>query len=897
MADKNWQAGGKILIPALAVACLVAIVVPFGVAWGVSKNFAPPSYIGSADPDMVWELLIGGVAVCSFLGAIALWILSALRKVKRSQLRRNAFVSSALNNLNQGVVMTDAQQRIVFCNDRYLEIYGLARSDIPRNITGPELLAMRRERGVLDVSVEDFYKHADTPEGLITELPGGGSVLVKYFRLPNGGSVATHEDCSEQRKLSRQLASTKQFLESVLDNVPVCVAAKSIENGRYIFANRAFERFSRFSREYIVGKRADEIFQAETAAGIESADRAALESSDGHFRNEILVERGSKKRVIASHRVIARNDKNQPEFLIALFDDVTDRRSLSEELESTKKFLELVVDNIPVSLIVERVRDGQYLLANRSAETILNRRREDATGLTAADIFNPREAKLIIARDEAAIKKRGLLTEEHPISTKDGLRLFLTRRMTVLDDSGEPQYLIKTHEDVTDRRQTESRMAHMAYHDGLTDLPNRAAFLQALAQMIEACEGTDEEFAVLSVDLDGLKEINDVFGHAVGDKLLIEVARRLQTSARGGVVARLSGDEFGLIIDGKQPIAGMLLAEQLAETLANEFLIDGKSVRTGVTTGISIFPHNGVDAASLLANAGAALFRAKAKSRGSISIYEPEMDQQIRDRRVLHQDLSVAIRNGELSLHYQPQAMSRETVATSEVIGFEALARWLHPVRGFVPPGDFIPLAEESGLIVAMGEWILREACREAASWPMPLQIAVNLSPAQFMHGDLVGLVHSILLETGLAPGRLELEITEGVLIEDFDRGLALLRRLKALGVRISMDDFGSGYSSLSYLQAFPFDKIKIDRAFVINLGRNPQSAAIVRAVIGLGHGLGMSIVAEGVETQEQLGFLAEVGCDAVQGYFIGKPAPVGQYSALVGRPAGNTIEPTRKTG
>jgi diguanylate cyclase (GGDEF)-like protein len=517
--------------------------------------------------------------------------------------------------------------------------------------------------------------------------------------------------------------------------------------------------------------------------------------------------------------------------------------------------------------------------------------------LTAADIFNPREAKLIIARDEAAIKKRGLLTEEHPISTKDGLRLFLTRRMTVLDDDGEPQYLIKTHEDVTDRRQTESRMAHMAYHDGLTDLPNRAAFLQALAQMIEACEGTDEEFAVLSCDLDGLKEINDVFGHAVGDKLLIEVSRRIQASARGGVVARLSGDEFGMIIDGKQPTAGMLLAEKLAEALASEFQIDGKSVRTGVTTGISVFPHNGADAASLLANAGAALFRAKAKSRGSITIYEPEMDQQIRDRRVLHQDLSLAIKNGELSLHYQPQAMAHQTVAGSTVIGFEALARWLHPVRGFVPPGDFIPLAEESGLIVEMGEWILREACREAASWPMPLQIAVNLSPAQFMHGDVVSLVHAILLETGLAPDRLELEITEGVLIEDFDRGLALLRRLKALGVRISMDDFGSGYSSLSYLQAFPFDKIKLDRAFVMNLGRNPQSAAIVRAVIGLGHGLEMSIVAEGVETQEQLAFLADFGCDAVQGYFLGKPAPIGQYAALVGRIPGDTMEPARKTG
>jgi diguanylate cyclase (GGDEF)-like protein len=438
-------------------------------------------------------------------------------------------------------------------------------------------------------------------------------------------------------------------------------------------------------------------------------------------------------------------------------------------------------------------------------------------------------------------------------------------------------------------------MAHMAYHDGLTDLPNRAAFLQALMQMIEACEGTGEEFAVLCLDLDGLKEVNDVFGHALGDKLLIEAARRLQDAARGGVVARLSGDEFGLIIDGKQPDAGMALARKLGDALAQEFQIDGRSVRAGVTTGISVFPHDGTDGASLLANAGAALFRAKQKSRGTIGLYQPEMDQQIRDRRVLHQDLSKAIKNGELSLAFQPQSIAGKTVADSEVIGFEALARWQHPVRGQVSPAEFIPIAEESTLIVEMGEWILREACREAASWPKPLQVAVNLSPAQFAHGDVVGLVHSILLETGLAPGRLELEITEGVLIEDFDRGLALLRRLKALGVRISMDDFGSGYSSLSYLQAFPFDKIKIDRAFVVNLGRNPQSAAIIRAVIGLGHGLEMSIIAEGVETIEQLGFLANEGCDGVQGYLIGKPLPIGQYAGLVGR--ADVMELVLKTG
>ena len=877
-----------------AVVCLASAVAPSR-AYADSLN--PTSYLGNLDPNLIWEALIGGVVVCAFLAAIALWIHSALRRSKRSQLRRNAFVSSAMNNLNQGVVMTDAQRRIIFCNDRYIEIYGLMRSDLWTGMTGYDILELRRQRGVLAVSDDDFYDKAASSNGLITELPDGRAILVKYFVLPNGGSVATHLDVSEQRKLSRQLASTKQFLETVLDNVPACVAAKNIEDGRYIFANSAYERFWGFSRDQVVGKNARELFGPKSAASIEATDRAALLAPEGQYRNEFEVEvqRDQARRMVASIRIVVRNESNKPEFLLVVFEDITDRQSLSMELESTKKFLELVVDNIPVALIVEQVKDGRYLLANRSAETILNRRREEATGLTASDIFNAKEAKLIIARDEAAIKKRGMITEEHPISTKDGLRLFLTRRATVLNDAGQPEYLIKTHEDVTNRRQTELRMAHMAYHDGLTDLPNRAAFLQALNQMIEACEGTDEEFAVLCVDLDGLKEVNDVFGHALGDKLLIEVAQRLQDTARGGLVARLSGDEFGLIIDGKQPDAGLALAQQLGEALAPEFHIDGRAVRAGITTGMSIFPHNGADGASLLANAGAALFRAKQKSRGTISLFQPEMDQQIRDRRVLHQDLSKAIKNGELSLAFQPQGIARNSVAESEIIGFEALARWAHPVRGQVSPAEFIPIAEESGLIVEMGEWILRQACREAASWPKPLQVAVNLSPAQFMHGDVVGLVHAILIETGLAPGRLELEITEGVLIEDFDRGLALLRRLKALGVRISMDDFGSGYSSLSYLQAFPFDKIKIDRAFIINLGRNPQSAAIVRAVIDLGHGLEMSIIAEGVETIDQLAFLAREGCDGVQGYLLGKPLPIGKYAGLVGRV--EAMELALKTG
>jgi diguanylate cyclase (GGDEF)-like protein/PAS domain S-box-containing protein len=894
MGMTGWQKQASeptMTSPARASALSFALLAAACMSEASAAVAPPPSVVLAAysDPSMIWNILISGFVIFAFLTCAILWVMTTLRKLRRANTSRAAFVSTALNNLSQGVVMVDARKRIVFCNDRYLDIYGLSRSDIFKGMTGRQLIELRAARGMLgslDESIEEYYKQVHSQDGYICELKDGRSILIKHRELTKGGGVSTHEDYTAQRNLAKQLATTKNFLESVIDNIPVCVAAKSIEDGRYILANRAFEQFSQMTREQIVGRTAEDLYTPKTAHRITQADQETIVSAEGQVRTEFLIERRGERRMLASNRVIARNDKNEPEYLVALFEDVTERRS-------AKKFLELVVDNIPVALVVKRLRDGKFVLANRGAETTLSRRREEVVGRTVEDICTPADAKLILKRDEEAVRKGGIVTEEHPIQTENGLRLFLTRRMTVPNEAGEPEYLIKTHEDVTDRRETESRMAHMAYHDTLTGLPNRAAFQQAMEQMIDACADTDEEFAVLSVDLDRLKDINDVFGHEVGDKLLIEVSRRIESASPGAVVARLSGDEFGLIIDGPQPDAAKALAARLSQAVQDEFIVDGRSLRIGLTIGISLFPHNGHDGEALLSNADAALFRAKAKSRGSVSFYEAEMDQQVRDRRALHQDLSAAIRNGELSLHYQPQAKTRQHLSGDDVIGFEALARWVHPKRGFVPPSDFIPLAEESGLIVEMGEWILREACREAASWPRPLQISVNLSPAQFAHGDLVNLVHSILLETGLAPSRLELEITEGVLIDDFDRGLSLLRRLKALGVRIAMDDFGSGYSSLTYLQAFPFDKIKIDRAFVMNLGRNTQSAAIIRAMIGLCHGLGISIVAEGVETQDQLSFLSDEACDQVQGYFLGKPAPIPNYAEWVGRPAAES----RRTG
>ena len=429
-------------------------------------------------------------------------------------------------------------------------------------------------------------------------------------------------------------------------------------------------------------------------------------------------------------------------------------------------------------------------------------------------------------------------------------------------------------------KRTAERIAHMAHHDPLTGLPNRAAFAAQFATVLERSAAARSGFAILCIDLDRFKEINDLFGHAAGDLVLRQVADRLLAAIKGQFVARLGGDEFTIIVPGdERQTAADLVAESVLSAMSENLEVDGHRVAVGVSVGVAIYPHDGADAATLLSNADAALYRAKAEGRGTIRFFAVEMDQQLREKRSLQHDLRSALERSEFRLFYQPQATTG-----GEIIGFEALARWYHPKRGVVPPAEFIPIAEESSLIMSIGEWVLREACAEAASWPRPLQIAVNLSPAQFKQGDLPGLVHSVLLQTGLAPSRLELEITEGVLIGDFTRAVSILRRLKNLGVRIAMDDFGTGYSSLSYLQSFPFDKIKIDRSFIANLHLNHQSAAIVRAMIGLARGLEVPVVAEGVETSEQLDFLAQESCSEIQGYLIGKPSPISAFSEMVGR-------------
>jgi len=439
---------------------------------------------------------------------------------------------------------------------------------------------------------------------------------------------------------------------------------------------------------------------------------------------------------------------------------------------------------------------------------------------------------------------------------------------------------VTTVEDITEQRRAEKRIAHIAHHDSLTGLHNRAAFSDHLAKTIDESLRTAGPFAILCLDLDRFKEVNDLYGHPVGDALLREVARRLQAVAQGAFLARVGGDEFIVITVGEIEAAGQL-AVRLKSALSGDIEVDGRPLHIGLSVGIASCPVDGTDPTTLLANADVALYHAKAEGRDTIRFFEADMAAQLRDRRELQHDLQSALANDELCLDYQPLAKSN-----GDIVGFEALVRWRHPKRGVVAPGVFIPLAEETGLIVTMGEWILRAACREAASWPNRLQISVNLSPVQFRNDHVVRLVHQTLIETGLDAGRLELEITEGVLVDDVSGAVSILRRLKSLGVRIALDDFGTGYSSLSYLQAFPFNMIKIDRSFIANLERSAPSKALLRGVIGLARGLELPVTAEGVETRAQLDVVTRAGCDLVQGFLIGRPASIDNYAEVVGRPA-----------
>jgi diguanylate cyclase (GGDEF)-like protein/PAS domain S-box-containing protein len=805
----------------------------------------------------------------------------------------------ALNNMSQGLCFFDGEQRLVVWNRHYVEMYDLAADSLRPGMLLKEIIDLRYAAGSSPAMTKGEYHSwrsniqvSEHPSDSIVELANGRVIQIRHRPMPDRGWVATHEDVTERHRTERALTEAKANAEraeeaaraahatllDALDVVPEGLVVLDADD-RYVLWNRRYaELYTDSLDAFVPGTRFEDILRF----GLANGQYPDAKGHEERWLQERLARhalpKSTHEQQLAGDRWVRIEERRTADGgSIGIRVDITD-------LKRREASFRLLFEENPLPMWVVDVNTMELLAVNAATCRHYGYSRERMLTMTVHQMRVPEETELL---EQEFRQHKGVQTAQYTRRhiTADGRVIEVAIEARPLCYNGRDAAVAVAF-DMTDRKRAEQRIRHLACHDALTDLPNRAALDEYLSGALEQAHRDGKRFAVLCLDLDRFKQINDLFGHSTGDMVLREVTRRLQTAAQGAFLARIGGDEF-IAISEQEPLpsSAELLAARLQTALDGDIEIEGHRFELGISIGISVYPRDGEDMRSLVANADAALYRAKHDGRGAVRFFTATMDQQLRDRRALEHDLRSAIANGELSLEYQPQQH-----ADGRIIGFEALARWHHPERGPVPPAEFIPIAEESGLIVELGEWVLREACREAASWHPSLQIAVNVSAIQFRRTALEQMVKAVLDETGLAPARLELEITEGVLIENVGRAKQTLQELKALGARLALDDFGTGYSSLSYLQSFPLDRIKIDRTFISNLGHTDRSLAIVRAVIGLAHGLGLPVLAEGVETNSQLAMVIKEGCDEVQGYLIGRPQPIRAYASIVA--AGDIVDP-----
>ena len=680
-------------------------------------------------------------------------------------------LEQAINNLSLGIVIFDSKREVVFCNRRYMDIYGLAPERVKPGTPISELIQHRLNLGlkVLSTRNERARGHAGSavvPATTVQEFSDGRVVSCTVYPMPDGGGMATHEDITEREELS-----------------------------------------ARLKLQYELGKEQEEAlrmrnFQFDTAINNMSQGLCFFD---------------------AAQRLIVCNDR----------------------------YIEMY--NLPP----DRVRPGTTL-----AEIVDLRFEAGSFPAMSREEYLHWRGKVAVSA----------VPTDSIVELRNGRTYKIRHRP--MPDLG----WVATHEDITEQRRSEVKIEYMAHHDSLTDLANRVLLNERLEHALGRIQG-GELVAVHHLDLDQFKAVNDTFGHPGGDKLLKTVADRLRGLVREtDTIARMGGDEFVIV---QTPIAdpadATALAQRVIMLMSEPHDIDGHQAVVGASIGIAVGPGDGVSPDKLLRNADLALYRAKADGRGTFRFFEPAMDLQMQTRRIMEQDLRKALPAGEFELYYQPVV----NLASSQISGFEALIRWNHPSRGMVAPGTFIPLAEEIGFIVPLGEWVIRQACATAARWPGNLHVAINISAVQFRNPGLMQVIVGALAASGLHPTRLEIEITETVLLQNKEATLAVLHQLRALGIRIALDDFGTGYSSLTYLQSFPFDKIKIDRSFVKDITENFGSLNIVRAVAALANGMGMTTTAEGVETTGQLDKIISEGCTEMQGFLFSRPLPAGEIERL----------------
>ncbi|MBR1208398.1 MULTISPECIES: bifunctional diguanylate cyclase/phosphodiesterase [unclassified Bradyrhizobium] len=658
-------------------------------------------------------------------------------------------------------------------------------------------------------------------------------------------------------------------LREAIDILPQGIVFLDPE-GRYTLWNKKYsEIYKRSSDLFEQGARLEDTIRVGVARG-DYPEAAGREEEWIAERLEKMYQPGERhEQVLADGRVVLIEERLTADGgIVGLRVDIT-------ELKQREASFRLLFDGNPVPMILCAL-DGEKILAVNDAAIA-------HYGYVRAE-FEKMTIKSLQAFDAELPWAAGRSSDEQAARTwkhvrADGTLIDLAIYSRQLMHGDQPAMLLALM-DITERKRAEARLAFMAQHDSLTGLPNRNLLRQQMEDMLQHTRRSTDKVAVLMLGLDNFKAVNDTLGHGIGDKLLRGVAKRLRSTLREeDALARLNSDEFTIVQGGvMRPEDAVLLARRILDAIGEPYLLDGHSVVVGASIGIAMSPGDGEDSEKLLKSADMALSRAKSEFRGTFSFFEAEMDARAQSRRKIEIDLRDAIQNEGLRPYYQPLV----DLTSGRITGFEALVRWPHPERGMISPGEFIPVAEETGLINPLGALMLHRACRDAAQWPDDVRVAVNLSPLQFRTGNLLALITDALRQSGLPARRLELEITETLLLEKSSQVLATLHALRALGVRMSMDDFGTGYSSLSYLRSFPFDKIKIDQSFVRDLGANPDAQAIVRSIVSLGVGLGVTITAEGVETEAELSCLRAEGCHEGQGFLFSRARPNAEVISLL---------------
>jgi diguanylate cyclase (GGDEF)-like protein/PAS domain S-box-containing protein len=742
---------------------------------------------------------------------------------------------------------------------------------------------------IVGLAERDIFRQADaTRQKYIL----AGAILTAFILIVMAlGAVRQAYILSTAEELRRSklsLENSNLLLHTALANMTHGLTVFDAEQ-RLVMCNARYRQMYRLSSEQTrPGTTLVDILQARIAAGKAPKDSEHYISS----RLQKVTERKPHcaELELADGTIYALNHEPMPGGgWVGTHVDVTEQRRAEQQLDETRKFLDSIIEHIPVAVVVKDAVSRKYLLVNHAFETMLGMPREKMLGRTCFDFHKPDAAGLIDAADTESLREinRVNYLEIEIDKPLGGTCMQATHRIVIKNAHGEAKYLIAVIEDVTERKKAEQRIAFLAHHDALTGLANRAALGQKIEEAAARQRRRGEPFTVLLLDLDRFKQVNDTLGHPAGDTLLTEVATRLKALLREtDVLARLGGDEFAIVQadEVNQRAAAKALADRIIEALTKPFGIERGDISISTSIGIALAPEHETGADDLLKMADLALYRAKSAGRNGYCFFDPEMSEVASARQEVENDLRRAIAQNELELHYQPIVNAK----TRRISSAEALVRWRHPAKGLIYPDLFIPLAEETGLITQIGDWVLHAACTEAASWPTDVKVAVNLSLVQFRKSNLAEMVTRALAESGLAPERLELEVTETALIESAAECLPALRQFKALGITIVLDDFGTGYSSLSQLAMFPFDRIKIDKSFTQNMTKRSECAAIISATLTLAQSLDICTTAEGVETFDQYRLLRLAGVTSLQGYLFKRPGPPSEldFDRVYGAPA-----------